>query len=170
MTNMHKAHAVLLAFALTTLCCMAESHYKPEGIVRCLGSPKTDGLTILTDINPFYLRGDFDGDGRSDYAVQVRSGTDGTGVLICAGNDSIFLLGSGINGGSRFSDMERDAFLAPRWEVFTKEAVGGLQRFQSNVPRPVSSVKAEAIAMIWEDGISLIYWNGDKFRWAGSRE
>jgi hypothetical protein len=43
-------------------------------------------------------------------------------------------------------------------------------RRRSNVPKPVPDVKTEAIAMIWEDGISLIYWDGAMFRWASSKE
>lgn len=167
---MFKIVAALFAISLTASQGLADEPFQPESIVRCLKNPKAASLTILNGINPFYLRGDFDGDGRPDYAVRVRSGTGAAGVLVCAGNRSLFLLGSGIRGGIQFSDMEGDVFLAPQWEVFTVADVAELRRFRSNVPRPVPSVKGEAIAMIWEDGISLIYWDGAKFRWAGSKE
>ncbi|HBY62379.1 MAG TPA: hypothetical protein DEH78_21355 [Solibacterales bacterium] len=81
----------------------------------------------------------------------------------------MFLLGSGLGGG-QFSDMPQDKSLAQQWAVHTKREVAALGAFRSNVPRPVPSVKGEAIAMIWEYGISLIYWDGVKFRWAGSKE
>lgn len=92
-----------------------------------------------------------------------------TGVLIGSGKGVPFLLGSGL-GGRRFSDMPQDKFVAPHWAVFSKQEVAALGTFRSNVPRPVPLVKGEAIAMIWEAGICLIYWDGTKFRWAGSKE
>jgi hypothetical protein len=142
--------------------------FQPERLAQCLRSPKVANLSVLTDRNPFYLRGDFDGDGLPDYAVSVRSQAGGTGVLICAGDGGLFLLGARIGGG-RFSDMPQDRFIAPNWAVYTREDVTALKAFQSNVPRPVPSVKGESIAMIWEDGISLIYWDGKSFKWAGSK-
>jgi len=54
--------------------------------------------------------------------------------------------------------MPNDNFLAGHWAVYTKQEVAALGGFQVNVSRPVPSAKGEAIAMIWEDGISLIYW------------
>jgi hypothetical protein len=147
----------------------AEELLHPNILKKCLASPKAAALEVLTDTNPYYLRGDFDGDGKPDYALQVRAKNGGNGVLICQGNGALFLLGHGI-GGQKFSDMPDDNFLAPYWNVYTKQDIAELKAFQSNVPRPIPSAKGEAIALIWEDGISLIYWNGTKYRWAGSAE
>jgi hypothetical protein len=146
-----------------------EALFRPTPIVECLKSPNAAGLDVLTDTNPFYLRGDFDADGKPDYALQVRRTKVGIGLLVCLGNGSVILLGSGI-GVEKFSDKERDAFLAPFWAVYTKEQASGLAAYPNNVPRPVPKVKGESIAMIWEDGISLIYWDGTRFKWAGSKE
>jgi hypothetical protein len=166
---MRKVYAVLFGIGLTAVSAWADEPFQPDRVAECLKSPKASGLTVLVDNNPFYLRGDFDGDGKADYAVSVRSKKGGTGVLVCAGNGSLFLLGTGLGGG-QFSDMPQDNFLAPQWAVYTKQEVTALGAFQSNVPRPVPPVKGEAIAMIWEDGISLIYWDGAKFSWAGSKQ
>lgn len=161
--------AILFVMKLATADSLTDGQpFQPERLAQCLKSPKSANLSVLTDRNPFYLRGDFDGDGRPDYAVSVRSQDGGTGVLICAGNGEVFLLGGGIGGG-KFSDMPRDRFLAPNWAVYSKREVTALGAFQSNVPHPVPLVKGESIAMIWEDGISLIYWNGKSFKWAGSK-
>jgi hypothetical protein len=160
-------HAILLfAFGVTAV--VDQPLYRPGRVEQCLKSPRAVDLTVLANNNPYYLRGDFDGDGTPDYALQVRSVRGGRGVLVCAGNGSIFLLGAGI-GGSRFSDMPHDNFLASQWEVFTKEDVTALGAFQSNVPHSAPATRGEAVAMIWEDGISLIYWDGARFRWAGSK-
>jgi hypothetical protein len=161
-------YALLFIIGLMTANSRADEPFRPDKVARCLTSPKAAGLTVLTDNNPYYLRGDFDGDGKPDYALSVRSKMGGMGVLVCAGNGALFLLGSGI-GGSQFSNMPQDNFLAPQWAVYGKQEVSALAAFQSNVPRPVPAVRGESIAMIWEDGISLIYWDGSTFRWAGSK-
>jgi hypothetical protein len=146
-----------------------EGPFRPEPVAQCLKSPAAADLEPLTDINPYYLRGDFDGDGKPDYAITARSPrTRSIGLVVCAGNGSISLLGRGL-GEAEFSDMSRDVFIAPHWEVFTRERVDTLRQYGSNVPRPVPNVRAESIAMIWEDGISLIYWDGQQFRWAGAK-
>jgi hypothetical protein len=68
-----------------------------------------------------------------------------------------------------FSDMPADNFVAPNWVVFSKAEIADLKRFVSDVPHPVPKTAGEAVAMVWEDGIALIYWNGRQFRWAGSK-
>ena len=141
---------------------------EPQEIRRCMERPEAKGLSILSDKNPFYLRGDFDGDLKPDYAFLVRSENGGKGLLICTAKFSVFLLGSGISGGNPFSDMPNDVFFAPNWMVYTKEQVAELEDMGGvNAPWPVPQIKGEAIAMIWEDGIALIYWDGKDFKWAG---
>ena len=144
----------------------------PAKVYECLKNPKAKAanLEVLTDTNPFCLRGDFDADGKADYALQVRAHAKiGAGLLVCMGNGTVILLGSAI-GEPTFSDMERDAYLGVNWAVYTKKQVDELRAYRSNVPVPVPTVKGESIAMIWEDGIALVYWDGKRFRWAGSKE
>jgi|LSQX01.3.fsa_nt_gb hypothetical protein len=159
---------VLLAFPLVNG--FGQEIVYPDRVIQCLKNPKASSLKVLTDNNPYYLRGEFDGDAKPDYALQVRSKGGVTGVLVCLGNGSLQFLGAGI-GGKKFSDMPEDNFVAPHWEVFTEQDVTELSFWKHNVPDAVPVIKRrEAIAMIWEDGISLIYWDGVKFRWAGSKE
>jgi hypothetical protein len=105
------------------------------------------------------------GGGKPDYALEVRAGS-GHGLLMCRGSGAPFLPGAGI-GGARFSDREQDRFFARHWAVYTKREVLALGAFQSNVPRPLPRIKGEATAMIREDGISLIYWDGAGFSGRG---
>jgi len=64
--------------------------------------------------------------------------------------------------------MPGDNFVAPHWQVLTKEETRALGKFTTTVPNPLPAPKGETIAMIWEDGISIIYWDGEGFRWAGA--
>ena len=166
---MHRIYLVFLTVVLTVVSGLGQDLVHPDQVIQCLKSKKAAGLAVRTDNNPYYLRGDFDGDGKPDFVLAVRSKSGGTGLAVCTGNGLLFLLGSRI-AGRKFSDMPDDNFLAPHWEVMTKKEVAELKDFQSNVPKPVPSTRGEAIAMIWEDGISLIYWDGTKFIWAGSKE
>jgi hypothetical protein len=143
----------------------------PDQIDRCLKLPAASSVEVRTDANPYYLRGDFDGDGKVDYAVEVRgSRTKRNGVLICAGNGRAFVLGADQPLSPPFSDMPSDNFVAPNWAAFSKAEARELGKFYSNVPVPLPRLHGESIAMIWEDGISLIYWDGRRFRWAGAKE
>lgn len=122
---------------------------------------------MLAKRNPLYLRGDFDGDGKPDYALVVRKPkTNKNGLLICSGTGKVVLLGATVTG-RVFSSMSADNFVAPYWQVYTKAEVLELTKISSNVPRPISDIKGEAIGMIWEDGIALVYWDGNRYRWAG---
>ena len=91
---------------------------------------------------------------------------DNTGMLLCSGAGKIYLLGANI-GGNKFSDMDDDNFLSPHWEVMTQKDVDELRTFRGNVPYPIPNFKGEAIGMIWEAFVSMIYRNGKEFKWLG---
>ncbi|MCE5306443.1 MAG: hypothetical protein LLG20_02270 [Acidobacteriales bacterium] len=139
----------------------------PDQIAECLKSPVSSSVEVDLETNPYYLRGDFDGDGRVDYAVAVRGRkTKRNGVLVCAGNRKVFILGADQPLKPPFSDMPGDNFLAPNWAVYSKAETEALRAFTSNVPVIPGKLYGESLAMIWEDGIALILWDGRAFRWA----
>jgi hypothetical protein len=80
-----RASSILMA----TVCgLLAGDPFYPDVVDRCLNGPTVkEHVTVLADQNPVYLRGDFDGDGLPDYALQVKSKkTKRNGVLICSGS------------------------------------------------------------------------------------
>jgi hypothetical protein len=116
-------------------------------------------------VNPYYLRGDFDGDGKPDYAVAVREAKGGKlRVLVCATKAGSALLG-GEGPGKPFSDMPDDIYFAPSWMVYSKAEVTEAIQYSSG-PAPIGRIEGEAIAIVWEDGLALVYWNGKSYRWA----
>jgi len=117
--------------------------------------------TIRTDLNPFYLRGDFDGDDIPDYAlsiIDVKSGKKGI-IIYHTMTKVYFKFGAGTslnngNGGDDYGWMDS-------WKVITKReveiGVGETEKIM---------LKGEAISVIQlESASALIYWNGSEYRW-----
>jgi RHS repeat-associated protein len=134
----------------------AVSEYNvPQEVTRCMKSLGT-AYEISGKINPFYLRGDFDGDGSSDYAVLIRKDSQ-QGVMICrraAAKPTV------LGAGAEFNQMKDLDFNA--WQVHPKGR---------RVERGVGEGKAptligDAILIEWEESASaLIYWDGKRFIW-----
>jgi hypothetical protein len=85
-------------------------------------------LTLNGEINPFYLTGDFDGDGKLDFAVQV-SRKEAKGILFCLSTQKNPLLVGAGAGLIRRSRPDRWA-----WRNCMAEADGG-----SRAGRPSTS-------------------------------
>ena len=166
--------SILLFFlflsALANANAQVENTLHPESVENCLQNPGVKGRFFVSfKMNPYYLRGDFDGDGEPDYAVAIKGRkTMRNGVLICTARKQAIILGADNPLSPPFSNMPADNFVAPHWQVLTREETKSLGKFATTVPNPLPAPKGETIAMIWEDGISLIYWDGEKFRWAGA--
>lgn len=115
---------------------------------------------INRDLNPFYLRGDFDGDKKIDYALAVvESKTNKKGILIYhPTTKKYFLAGAGTSITDRHGDDYRwmDA-----WEVSDEKIVG---QGVTNLGPP--KLKGEAILVQkLESSSGLIYWTGTEYRW-----
>lgn len=115
--------------------------------------------TPVAHLNPFYLHGDFNGDGRLDTAILIRNSATGKiGIAILhAGAKSIIVLGAGRkfgNGGDDFRWMDA-------WHVYPKAPV---QRGADETDPP--KLKGDALMVIKTESASgLIYWNGKRYRW-----
>ena len=91
-------HSMLLALLFLTALANAqgENALHPEAVENCVQNHAVKGRFIVNfKTNPYYLRGDFDGDGEPDYAVAIRGKkTMRNGVLICTARKQVFVLGA----------------------------------------------------------------------------
>lgn len=135
----------------------------PEAVELCFEKNHLYDLYAISDhINPFYLRGDFNGDGKADYAVLTREkSTEKKGIVIChSSTHSIYVLGAGKplkrSDGYEYVDFRFDA-----WRVFGKQKV-----WKGQAEGPPPQLLGEAILIIWEEaGSGLIYWTGSNYAW-----
>lgn len=132
----------------------------PEEIKAFYNQDKTKSIySIRTDLNPFYLRGDFDGDKKQDYGLGiVDRQTKKKGILIYhTGTKTHYVVGAGKaldNAGDDYQWMDA-------WKVYVAKeveiGVGESERI---------SLKGEAIlALKTESSSGLIYWTGNNYRW-----
>ena len=136
---------------------IAHSPDIPEVIDRAIANESVAKKYELSyRINPFYLRGDFNGDGKIDVAVLLKQRSTGKiGIAIINGaNDKVTILGAGAaigNGGDDFEWMDS-------WEIYSKD------RMDSGIS--VSKLRSGALRVSKSEAASaLIYWNGKRYVW-----
>jgi len=114
---------------------------------------------ISFHLSPFYLRGDFNGDGKVDVAVLVKQrSTEKLGIAIVLGeSNKVTILGAGTalgNGGDDLNWMDN-------WQIHTKDA-GANAAGAQNLPR----LRGDALLVTKSEAASaLIYWNGKRYVW-----
>ena len=111
-------------------------------------------------LNPFYQRGDFDGDGRPDYAVLVRHARTGKrGIaFVHRGSGAVHVVGAGNaigHGGDDFSWMDA-------WRVFER---GPVRRGAGGGAPPVLRGDALLVEKT-ESASALLWWDGRGYRWS----
>lgn len=110
-------------------------------------------------LNPSYLRGDFNGDGKIDVAVLVKQRSTGKlGIAIIHGvTDRVTILGAGTaigNGGDDFEWMDT-------WQTYSKDR-GGHAASETGLPL----LRGDALLVGKSEAASaLIYWNGKRYIW-----
>ena len=117
--------------------------------------PKTQEECYL---KPCYLNGDFDGDGKQDRAVLVRSADFKYGIKITIATKRSFVLGAGEcfgNGGCNFDWMNR-------WTLHRKQKI----KQGATELKPPPRAKGDFLLLEKMDSASgIAYWDGKKFTW-----
>ena len=137
-----------------------EQQNLPEWTVPVLAE-KTFASTyaLSTRLNPFFLHGDFNGDGRLDVAVLIMHKTTGQqGIAILhAGAQTAIVVGAGHavgNGGADFSWLDA-------WSVSVKPAVHQDATGKKPPMRPGDALLVQKL----EAAGALLYWDGTAYRW-----
>lgn len=132
----------------------------PRAFWENLAALKGHGAYALsTYLNPYYLQGDFNGDGRSDFAVLAQDKASGKrGILIVhVDAGEYFVIGAGNpigNGGDDFRWMDA-------WQVYPRgEAGQGADSARS--PRLIGDA---LLTIKTESASGLIYWTGSRYEW-----
>jgi hypothetical protein len=114
---------------------------------------------FITRLNPFYLRGDFNGDGQPDFAVLIERLSDKKqGIAVFHfGEKVIHVIAAGRKiriGGDDFSWMDI-------WQVYRKGAVGrGVE--EGTPPKLIGEALQIGKS---ESANAIIYWNGQRYAW-----
>jgi hypothetical protein len=129
----------------------------PEPVKRAIANGLLGkDYDVSFQVQPFYLRGDFNSDQKTDVAVLVKQRTTGKlGIAIIHGaTDKVTILGAGTaigNGGDDFEWMDS-------WGVYSRDRVA--------TGRNVPKVRGDALLVSKSEAASaLIYWNGELYVW-----
>ena len=126
----------------------------PDGVVGCVARAGA-GYEVSRKVDPAYLRGDFDGDGRADYAVVMTRG-GAQGLVVCRGSGAGPVV---LGAGTAFNEMKNLDFTG--WQVHGKSR--RVARGFGVGRAPV--LLGDALVLEWESASAIVYWNGHQFRW-----
>ena len=149
----------------------------PDRIKACLAEsmPLARSKLVLDSArNPYYLRGDFDGDGRPDLAIALKSKTVASqvGIGICRDKLPPVLLGSIAKAKPFFDDDPRDGVESPGWVVVTRAELFRIlkktnprRQATTGIMSRIAAALGEMIYMPYEDSEGVIYYWHGQFRW-----
>lgn len=132
----------------------------PPGVLEALG--KAGGaakFSISTHLNPFFIQGDFNGDGKLDCAILVRNRASGKlGVAIVhMGKRNVSIIGAG----TAFESVGDDFAWMEAWYAYPQGKVS--QGANEDSP---PTLKGDALMLIKTESASgLAYWGGTHYKW-----
>lgn len=139
--------------------------WTPAEVDGCLASVKLgEPFDLETSINPFYLRGDLDGNGLVDYAILIRGRTSKLrGVVICKDSKQPFTFGPVAKLATPLSSFDDDNFITHRWVIATKEFTKA--NFDHGGRKISAKAQGESVLFVFEGSRGVtIYWDGRNFR------
>lgn len=137
----------------------AAASIPPHVVTAFARFPSSDDYAFSAHINPFYVQGDFNGDGKLDTAILIKHKATGKAgfAVVHGGSDTVRVVGAGRsfgNGGDDFSWQDA-------WYTYAKGTVGP-GAGEGAPPR----LAGDAIMVIKTDSASaFVYWAGNRYRW-----
>jgi hypothetical protein len=135
------------------------SSLPPKVRIAFANSPLAKRYQLSAHINPFYLHGDFDGDGQQDTVILLKERATGkNGIAIYHGKaNQLVIIGAGRDwgdGGDDFPGLNASY-------VFRRGPVG--QGADGKTPQ---KLRGDALMVIkTESASALIYWDGKPYGW-----
>jgi hypothetical protein len=125
----------------------------PDELRECIR--EQTNIEANTEINPFYLSGNFDGDGLTDFAIQINNIKNSQrGVLFCFASGKRILWGAG---------APNKILADGNWPFDSWMLIRKGSKHLSIYPK----IKTDVIALtIADEGGGLLYWNGSTLVWA----
>ena len=123
-----------------------------------------DRYSVAYDLYPYYLKADFNGDGRLDVAIQVvekKTGKSGIAIFHGKRTQSLLTQVSILGTGNTLGHAGDNFSWANIWSV-------AKERYISNdeTDKTFPKLEADAITIGKRDSLSgLIYWSGNKYLW-----
>jgi hypothetical protein len=162
---------------LMATCCFAQLKYDraiewslPDTVQKRFATAHFLDTYDLSDrINPFYLRGDFDGDGQPDYAVLVTNkNSKKSEIAICLSTRKVIDV-LGVDGTKLRVGTKEDGYdLADfdwmdAWQVQPRLK---LTPNELNSDTTIAQMAGEGLMVEKTEAASaLVYWDGKEFRW-----
>lgn len=147
---------------------LANSSLSPTAIQNCLPKIKMDEpIEFDLSVNPFYLRLDFDGNKKLDYAIRIRGKkTKVAGLLICLDGEKPYMFGKLAKSKTPLTNIEGDNFLMDNWDVVPKEEMKSSPTYPpEGKTREGINAKGEALVFAFPiDGVQYVYWDSKAFR------
>ena len=162
----YKMVSLILSLFILAASCTAqdvETENIPDEVLPIVETGRfAESFAVNGGMNPFYLRGDFDGDHKPDYAMWTKaknSGQVGIAVWLSSKKD-VVILGAGrsfLLAGATVTSLNSINF----WKVFQRGPVEQGVATQ----KPPRLVGDAILAGKRESASGLLYWTGTRFVW-----
>jgi len=146
-----------------------EEIWIPTIIEECISKVNVrEPIKVASFFNPYYLRGNFDGNNLEDYAVLIEGQTSKNegkieqknGLVICKDGKEPFVFGAVSKSEKQLSSMEGDNFITDNWEILTRR--------DKETTKTLKGAKGDVIGFFFEGGDGFyVYWDGKTFRISG---
>jgi hypothetical protein len=158
---MTKTFSIILIASLAATTVWGQTLYVPEDIQNFYNQENIkSSFKIDSGINPYYLRGDFDGDKKFDYAFIVSERKTGKkGIIIYhTSSKKYFIVGAGKELATRPGD---DYGWMDAWEIYCKKDV----ELGVGESKKIKLIGEAILITKLESSSGLIYWDGKSYQW-----